>query len=209
MRFENTEVYNFSGAMRSMRMPYLSHNKSDSGYMPFETKYVIGDNDLDLATRLIKAGNEHCKFLRSIYVDTVITCPQYICAELDTYKINTVRNSSSLQHLGSKREFTRDDFTLEDDILDICQDDFQSYLDLINRTRAKYLETNDYKYFRFLRQLLPMGYNYTFSFSTNYAQLRNMYMQRKNHRLKEWNTDFVEWIVSLPYSQLITIESEK
>ena len=195
MKFENTKVYNFDGAIESMRMPMMSHNKSDSFYDE-DGFYIIGDADMKLAQNLIKGGAEHAKYLRTIYVNTVITCPQYFAAELDTYKIGTVRNSSSLMHKGASRDFTVEDFTFDGDSLEL-----QPIIDQVNYYRRLYVDTKDYKYFRMMRQILPMGYNYTFSFSTNYAQLRNMYMQRvKNpHRLKEWTEDFANWLKTLPY----------
>lgn len=197
MKFENTKVYNFDGAIESMRMPMMSHNKSDSFYDE-DGFYIIGDADMKLAQNLIKGGAEHAKYLRTIYVNTVITCPQYFAAELDTYKIGTVRNSSSLMHKGASRDFTVEDFTFDGDPLDL-----QPIIDQVNYYRKLYVDTKDYKYFRMMRQILPMGYNYTFSFSTNYAQLRNMYIQRvKNpHRLKEWTEDFANWLKTLPYSK--------
>lgn len=197
MKFENTKVYNFDGAIESMRMPMMSHNKSDSFYDE-DGFYIIGDADMKLAQNLIKGGAEHAKYLRTIYVNTVITCPQYFAAELDTYKIGTVRNSSSLMHKGASRDFTVEDFTFDGDPLDL-----QPIIDQVNYYRKLYVDTKDYKYFRMMRQILPMGYNYTFSFSTNYAQLRNMCIQRvKNpHRLKEWTEDFANWLKTLPYSE--------
>ena len=201
MKFENTKVYNFEGAIESMRMPMMSHKKSDSFYDE-DGYFIIGDADMKLAQSLIKGGAEHAKYLRTIYVNTVITCPQYFAAELDTYKIGTVRNSSSLMHKGASRDFTKDDFTIDED--DGLSEDALSYaLDNINYYRRKYVETKDFKYFRIMRQLMPMGYNYTFSFSTNYAQLRNMWLQRIDtpHRLKEWTEDFALWIKSLPYAE--------
>lgn len=197
MKFENTKVYNFDGAIESMRMPMMSHNKSDSFYDE-DGFYIIGDADMKLAQNLIKGGAEHAKYLRTIYVNTVITCPQYFAAELDTYKIGTVRNSSSLMHKGASRDFTVEDFTFDGDPLDL-----QPIIDQVNYYRKLYVDTKDYKYFRMMRQILPMGYNYTFSFSTSYAQLRNMCIQRvKNpHRLKEWTEDFANWLKTLPYSE--------
>lgn len=197
MKFENTKVYNFEGAIESMRMPMMSHKKSDSFYDE-DGYFIIGDADMKLAQNLIKGGSEHAKYLRTIYVNTVITCPQYFAAELDTYKIGTVRNSSSLMHKGASRDYTIDDFTFDD-----YESELQPIIDQLNYYRQKYVETKDYKYFRLMRQIMPMGYNYTFSFSTNYSQLRNMYIQRvKNpHRLKEWTEDFALWIESLPYAK--------
>ena len=412
MEFDRTKVYNLEGAMYAMRMPYMSHDQSDS-YWDEDNNYIIGNADMKLALKLIRGGSEHAKLLRTISADTAITAPQYWIAEMQTYKIGTICNSSSLQHKGASRDFTIRDFTVEDkrvyDILDppvrdfnkenpltypyeteeykifkspdtgreykiykngkifACafeyRDNFKSgrdrhypekevmpfqvrgywavridgrlnkhymvhrlvamtwlkdtykeglevnhknknrgdnsvenlewvtraeneahkretykaplyvnykthlnfkkydgtlifsivqdkknmsydelskkyglsvsalqniiykynhiddkqflydycdfwreTIDTLNDLRKAYIETKDYKYFRMMRQLMPMGYNYTYSWSTNYAQLRNMWLQRvKNpHRLKEWTVDFAQWIDSLPYAdQLI------
>lgn len=200
MKFENTTVHNIGGAIRSMRMPMMSHDKSDSHYN--NGNFIIGEADMKLAKNLIHSGTEHSKFLRSIYVDVVITAPQYWIAELQTYKIGSVCNSSSLQHKGASRDFTLDDFTFDgQDELNL--DTLRIAVNAVNYYRRKYIETKDYKYFRMMRQLMPMGYNYTFSFSTNYAQLRNMWLQRvyHPHRLKEWTEDFAQWIDGLPYAE--------
>jgi len=205
MKFENTKVYNIDGAVEAMRMPMMSHAKSDSYFLP-DGSYHLGDADKKLAQNLIKGGAEHSKFLREIYIHTIITCPQYFAAELDTYKIGTVRNSSSLMHKGASRDFTIDDFTFDGDISDL-----QPIINQINYYRQKYIETKDYKYFRMMRQIIPMGYNYTFSFSTDYTQLRNIWLQRVDnpHRLKEWTEDFSNWLKSLPYAdELIFYKGE-
>ena len=202
MELKDTKVCNIDGAIRSMRMPMMSHNKSDS-YMDSNGDYIIGEADMKLAQNLIKGGSEHSKFLRTIYVDVVIIAPIYVASEIDTYKIGTVRNSSSIMHKGASRDFTINDFTWDGDV-----EELQSDIDKVNYYRKLYVETKDYKYFRMMRQKLPSGYNYTFSFSTSYAELRNMWLQRvKNpHRLKEWTEDFAKWIDSLPYAdELIKI----
>jgi hypothetical protein len=205
MEFRNTEVFNIEGALRSMRNPKNSWHKSDSEYEYDQHKddwlYVIGENDLDLAQRLVRAGTEHSKFMRSIFVSVDIVCPTYIAAELDTYKVGTTRNSCSLQHKGSSRDFEISDFTVDNPYDQI----WNTVISYVNTLRKKYLETKDYTYFRQMRQLMPMGYNYTFTWTANYAVLRNIYKQRCNHSLKEWH-EFCEWIETLPYAkELITI----
>lgn len=207
MEFRNTEVFNIEGALRSMRNPKNSWHKSDSKYEydqhydNGDWLYVIGKNDLDLAQRLVKAGTEHSKFMRSIFVSVDIVCPTYIAAELDTYKVGTTRNSCSLQHKGSSRDFEISDFTVDNPDDQI----WDTIINYVNTLRKKYLETKDYTYFRQMRQLMPMGYNYTFTWTANYAVLRNIYKQRRNHSLKEWH-EFCEWIETLPYAkELITI----
>lgn len=188
-----------------MRQPLQSFDKSDSYYThKFDTtrhhnveKFVIGEEDMKLCKNLIKAGSEERKFLRQIFVSVDITMPSYFASELDTYKIATVRNSSSLQHKGASRDFVLDDFELDDNF--VLKEYFESHLlPAINEFREMYEDTKDYKYFRCMRQLIPMSYKYTITYTCNYENLLNMYMSRKNHRLKEWH-DFCDWCETLPY----------
>lgn len=174
---------------------------------------LIGNNDLSLAQRLLKAGTSDAKFMRQINVSVDITAPVYWLAELDTYKIATTRNSTSLQHKGMSRDYTLNDFSIDNIKLvplesgkeTSSNDDLQIIIDLVNKYRQLYKQTKDYRYFRVMRQLMPMGYNYTITWTSNYAGLRNMYFQRKNHQLTEWRKDFCEWVESLPYGKdLIT-----
>lgn len=208
MKFEHTEVNGFANAVIGMRNPMMSHKQSDSIYYPLQNRYVMGPKDLDLAQRLLATGSDSDgKFLRMIHVSTQITAPTYFCAELDTYKVGTTRNSSSLQHKGMSRDYTIDDFTIEDN--EEMKSAFQDQiLPLINQYRRLYKETNDYKYFRMMRQLIPMSYNYTFMWDANYAVIRNMYRQRVTHphRLREWTEDFAEWVKTLPYAKELIIE---
>ena len=200
MKFENTETFNWEGAVRAARNPLNSWSLIDSHWNEDHSQYILGTNDLSLLTRLVKAGSSHRKFARMIFVSVDITCPQYFAAELDTYKINTVRNSCSFQHKGVSKIFVLSDFTIEEGT------DLDPWDDLIlelNRLRHLYLETKDYKYFRMIRQLLPSGYNYRFTYTCNYENLITMCSkeQRRNHRLKEWSEDFIGWARNLPYAQ--------
>lgn len=219
MNIENTNVYGFEDAIRGMRNPLNSWGNSDSYYIKSVdgSEYILGEKDKDLCHRLLSTPSDSdSKFLRMIYVNTDVVAPVYWVQELDTYKISTVRDSCSLQHKGMSRDYTLDDFTLEDgniipvEIYDDNRDEsfkdcIKIYLDaVINPLRQKYKKTGDYKYFRAMRQALPMGYNYRFTWSANYAVLRNIYRQRKSHRLSEWH-EFCKWIESLPYAEdLIT-----
>lgn len=146
MKFENTEVFNFAGAFRGMRNPMNSWDKSDSGEELEEhfgysiNKYVIGKNDLELAQRLIKAGSEHRKFLRQIFISVDITAPSYFMAELDTYKIGVTRNSSSFQHKGTSKRFAIDDFEVDDEIKEVLRIKNKEFPDLFYS-----YETNEFK----------------------------------------------------------------
>lgn len=224
MKFENTRVYGIDTAIRSMRMPLQSFDKADSEWIydeiippittdEYQKSFQIGEKDLDLAHRLLSTGTDSdSKFLRSISVYTELTAPVYYLAELDTYKIGTVRNSSSLQHTGAKRDFTISDFTTDPMYphdVKIMQETWAKLIETINLLRQMYKETNDYHYFRLMRQLMPMSFNYTISWTANYQVLRTIYFQRRNHRLKEWTDNFIPWIESLPYAKdLITYEGE-
>ena len=223
MNIENTNVYGFEDAIRGMRNPMSSWAKSDS-YIDDNKNFILGDVDKDLCHRLLSTlSDSDSKFLRMIYVNTDIVAPVYWVQEIDTYKISTVRDSCSLQHRGMTRDYALDDFTFEHDFtiqLAIPEDGIaydETFIEVmgdyinnvINPLRQKYKETKDYKYFRAMRQALPMGYNYRFTWSANYAVLRNIYRQRKSHRLSEWH-EFCKWIESLPYAEdLITYGIKK
>ena len=208
MKFENTQVTGIDTAIRSMRMPLQSFDKSDS------EGFVIGEKDLDLCHRLLSGNDADAKFLRSIHVYTEITAPVYLLQELQTYKIATVSNSSSIQHTGAKKDFTVQDFTIDDcyaSDIGFIQTTWKNIIDAINTLRRLYKKTNDYKYFRLMRQLVPMGYNYTVAWTANYQVLRTIWKQRikQKHRLVEWEL-FGDWMKQLPYAEdLIFYEGVK
>ena len=225
IKIENTEVYGWEAAIRGMRNPMNSWDKSDSCFCRYEPDCEaactmhIGPNDLTLMKQLIKAGTDHSKFTRMINVTLDITAPLYWWKEFDTYKVGTVRNSCSTMHKIADKEFTLDDFSHEHLI---CQEDthlsfepiplphnmLSFMVECLNKARAYYLKTNDKKYWWQMIQLLPSSYNQRATVQLNYAVLRNMYHARKNHKLDEWK-EFCEWIEGLPYSELITMEKEK
>ena len=206
MKFENTEVYGFKRALKGMRNPLESWHKNDT--VEENGKVVIGENDLDLAQRLIKSGSEHRKFMRQIFVSVDITGPLYWWKEFDTYKIGTVANSCSTMHKIHAKRFEREDFSIEH-ILNCDEHHWMVCMDNIiasmNVAREKYLETKDKKYWWQMIQLLPTSYNQKRTVMLNYAVLRNIYHARAGHKLDEWQ-QFREWIESLPYSELITME---
>lgn len=237
IKFEKDAVYNFENAIRGMRNPLDSWEKSDSfmgcvehgrhnkeavrkqckdctDYCNMRSNYHIGDNDMDLALRLIKAGSEHCKFLRQIFVSVDITAPFYWWKEFDTYKVGTVANSCSTMHKIADKEFTLDDFSFEHllDGLDAHEDgplycqfmplDVLSdvIIPILNKSREKHLETKDKKYWWQMIQLLPTSYNQKRTVTMNYQNLMSIYKQRKGHKLDEWSK-FRKWIESLPYTK--------
>ena len=196
MKFENTKVYNIVRAVYSARNPMNSWAKSDSDL----DKDILGISDLTLAQKLIKAGSEHRKFMRQIFVSVDITAPAYFMAELDTYKIGITRNSSSFMHKGTSRPFELSDFEIDDSNDNWNCVSWKNIIQTLNLVREKYLETKDNKYFRLLRQLLPNGYLYQSTITMNYENILNMIHQRKNHRLVEWSDKFINWAKSLPYA---------
>ena len=202
IKVENIETFGLYGAMRGMRNPLNSWDKADTTvYQEHDREFInIGVNDLNLATRLIKAGTEHRKFLRMIHVQMDVTAPLYWWKEADTYKVGTTTNSCSTMHKIAAKEFTLDDFSHEHLIDD--QDDFEnengqtsSYkdflyydvLDVLNTARRQYLETKDKKYWWQMIQLLPSSYNQRRTWDISMETLLSILHQRKNHKLDEWN----------------------
>lgn len=203
MVFENTEVMNFKGAIRGMRNPLNSWDRSDSTF--YDDKTVLGENDLSLMRRLIKAGSEHRKFMRQIFVSTDVIMPMYVAAEWDTYKCGTTRNSCSFQHKGVSKPFEITDFqcpSKEDEVY------LAPVIDSLNILRDAYLKTKNYDYFLSIRRLLPSSYLYRFTWTGSYENIYNMYHQRKNHKLDDWSINFVKWVKSLPYAKELILNDD-
>ena len=213
MKFENTEVFNFQGAFRGMRNPMSSWDKSDSGEELEEhfgysiNKYVIGKNDLELAQKLIKAGSEHRKFLRQIFVSVDITAPLYWWKEFDTYKVGTVANSTSTMHKLASTPITKECFEMDD--FENLEDLEYPFAHVWEHTiknceilRQKYNETKDKRYWKELIRLLPESWLQKRTITMNYENLLNMYNQRciHLHKLTEWSITFKEWVETLPYA---------
>jgi hypothetical protein len=223
IKIECTHVDGWVSAIRGMRNPMNSWEQSDSGYGCVDQlcencnfdynwcgntgEYKIGEKDLDLMKRLVKAGSDHSKFMRMITVTCDITAPLYWWKEFDTYKVGTVRNSCSTMHKIHAKEFTKDDFSYENVLDDVATIDYS--LGRLNYARSKYLETKDKRYWYSMIQFLPSSYNQKATVQINYAVLRNMYHGRKNHKLDEWSVDFCNWIKTLPHSELITGENDE
>ena len=217
MQFEKTEISSFKPALRGMRNPMNSWAKSDTN----QCLHHIGPNDLDLAQRLIHGGPEHAKFMRQIIVWVDITAPLYWWKEFDTYKVGTVANSTSTMHKLAAAPITKEMFEFDNNSDDIIVDQgksicgeweyvFSDYIDdiidMCENLRLKYIETNDKSYWRALVQILPNAFLQTRTVSLSYANLRNIYFQRRNHKLKEWH-QFCDWIATLPYAkELIMLE---
>lgn len=216
IKVENIDIWGFEHAIRGMRNPMNSWGKSDSSY-EFSYPYVVGPNDLDLMRRLFKAGTEHRKYLRQIFVSLDITAPLYWWKEFDTYKVGTVANSCSTMHKIAAKEFELDDFSWEQLLntgCDLIEYTWQNGLfkqmvqplqlltDFIipslNVCREKYLESKDKDYWWQMIQLLPSSYNQKRTVTLNYENVMTMIKQRTGHKLDEWN-QFVEILKGLPY----------
>lgn len=197
IKIENTVVYGWEAAVRGMRNPMNSWDKSDS------KGNVIGENDLELMKKLVKAGSDHSKFMRMINVSVDIVAPRYWWAEYDTYKVGTVRNSCSTMHKIHDKTFTLEDFSTEQ-LNTISENMIKNVIDVLNVNRDLFIETKDKFYWWQMIQLLPSSYNQRSTVQLNYAVLRNMYHSRKAHKLDEWRA-FCKWIEELPYSELITL----
>ena len=217
MKFENTKVWGFEHAIRGMRNPMNSWDKSDSCYGNNEIgleSYVVGENDLKLMKKLIKAGPEHRKFLRQIFISVDITAPLYWWKEFDTYKVGTVANSCSTMHKLKDTPITSNCFEMSgyEDIPMVLNafgktDDFWYWLiEALEYLRQKYLETKDKKYWYELIRMLPESWLQKRTVTMNYENVANMYSQRLHHKLSEWSTDFIQWADSLPYfKELFTV----
>lgn len=232
INIENVEVHGWKAAIRGMRNPMNSWERSDSEFYDMADylerlfhkgpgasepipAFVIGPNDHDLMMRLARAGSEHAKYRRMIVVWLDVTAPLYWWAEADTYKVGTVRNSCSKMHKIHSKEFTMDDFSHEhltyyDHDGELCRDfrdELECLIDELNFARELFNETGDKKWWWQMIQLLPSSYNQRATLMLNYEVLSNIYHQRKNHKLDEWR-EFCKWIKTLPYSELITLEEK-
>lgn len=232
IKIEKTDVYGWEPAIRGMRNPMNSWDKSDSYYcditmdkgglgMGDRADYRIGTNDHDLMMRLAKAGSVHAKYRRMITVTVDITAPLYWWKEFDTYKVGTVANSCSTMHKIHAKEFTLDDFSHEH-LADSKKypfaqvaplDCLKETIKVLNGFRDAHMEhdTSPFKdvfgtkkdlWWQMI-QLLPSSYNQKRTIQLNYEVLAGMYRDRKNHKLDEWHT-FCEWVEQLPYSEIIT-----
>lgn len=204
IKIENVDVYGWEAAIRGMRNPLNSWDKSDLERDDDGIVWSLGENNTQLMKQLIKAGTDHSKFMRMITVTFDITAPMYWLKEAATYKVGTVRNSCSTMHTIHKKEFTLDDFSHEHlgkelKILEVV-------IISLNAARERYLKSKDKADWWQMIQLLPSSYNQRSTVQLNYAVLRNIYHARKGHKLDEWKI-FCKWIEEeLPYSELITME---
>ncbi len=205
LKTERTSVMNLENAIRGARNPMNSWARMDSAYDE-AGNYILGENDLDLAKRLARAGSDHRKYLRQIFVSVDITAPLYWWKEFDTYKVGTVANSTSTMHKIHAKAFERDDFS--HDRLDAgglaALDALIAYLE--SERQAFVANKENRQSWHNMIQLLPSSYNQMRTVTMNYENLINIYYARRTHKLAEWHT-LCDWILSLPYArELICIK---
>lgn len=213
MLFEDTSVYNIYNAILGARNPKNSWNKSDSIFKGYNGKIentVIGENDLKLAQTLIKAGSEHRKFMRQIFVSVDITAPLYWWKEFDTYKVGTVSNSCSTMHKLADTPITKECFEMDDfENIEVGVQNFIisqywfDYIECLESLRKKYNKTKDKHYWKELIRLLPESWLQKRTVTMDYENLLAMCSkgQRRFHKLTEWSKAFIDWARTLPYAQ--------
>jgi len=198
---------NLENAVRGARNPMNSWGRMDSGYNE-NHEYILGPNDLDLAKRLRKAGSDHRKFIRQIFVSVDITAPLYWWKEYDTYKVATVANSTSTMHKIHSRPFSMDDFS-HDHLTEDGYAFMETIVNKLEKIRLRYVEQGKKKEDWYnLIQLLPSSYNQMRTCTLNYETLIHIYYARRNHKLAEWHT-FCDWISALPYGKELIIAAEE
>ena len=222
MKFDKTEVFGIESATRGMRNPLESWHKSDSYWGNNEyslESYVLGENDISLMQKLIKAGTEHRKFMRQIFVSVDITAPLYWWKEFETYKVGVTANSTSTMHKLTSKPITVDCFEMGDfdssvyvynvDNEQVTTWEFwkQHLIPYLEELRKQYNETKDKSYWKELIRLLPESWLQTSVLDLNYETLRNIYAWRKNHKLTEWHT-FCDWIRTLPYAEELILNDK-
>ncbi len=205
IRMERTSVMNLENAIRGARNPMNSWARSDS-YYDESGRYILGPNDLDLARRLRRAGSDHRKYLRQIFVSVDVTAPLYWWKEYDTYKVATVANSTSTMHKITSEPFSLDDFS-HDHMTPGTEAFMRTVVAELEAIRLRYLATKDKKDWYDIIQLLPSSYNQMRTCSFNYETLINIYFARKDHKLAEWHT-FCDWILTLPYARELIVCAE-
>lgn len=206
IKIENCVVSNIARSVYSARNAMNSWERSDSDL----ERDALGENDLALAKRLVRAGTDHSKFMRMINVVVDITAPRYWWTEFDTYKVGTAANSCSTMHKIAAKEFTASDFSVEHigdtpNCDPMYNEALETILCVLNEARHCFLDTKDKSYWWQMIQLLPQSYNQLRTVSLNYAVLQNMYRARKDHKLDEWHT-FCEWAETLPYFKELVID---
>ena len=198
LKTERISVMNLENAMRGARNPLNSWAKSDSAY-DGDGNYILGENDLSLATRLCAAGSDHRKFIRQIMVSMDITAPLYWWKEFDTYKVGTVANSTSTMHKIHAKPFELADFST-DHLTGESLAEFEKFIAYIETVRLRYMDSKDKAHWYDMIQLLPSSYNQMRTVTLNYEVLAGIYFARRTHKLDEWHT-LCDTILELPYAR--------
>ena len=204
---ERISVMNMENAVRGARNPMNSWARMDSTYDE-KGNFLLGENDRDLCRRLAKAGSDHRKFLRQIFVSLDITAPLYWWKEFDTYKVATVANSTSTMHKIHAKPFSREDFS-HDRLTPDALEALDALIVFLEKERLSFVENKDRTHWHNIIQLLPSSYNQLRTVTLNYETLINIYYARRHHKLAEWHT-LCEAIASLPYAEdLILVKEEE
>ncbi len=206
LKVERISVMNFENAMRGARNPMNSWDRYDS-FTDENGNFVFGENDLALAKKLCKAGSDHRKFIRQIFVSVDVTAPLYWWKEYDTYKVGTVANSTSTMHKITSKAFSREDFSC-DMMREETLEKFDGVIEFLEALRNEYLQTKDKAVWYDIIQYLPSSYNQMRTCTFNYENLRNIYKSRKHHKLKEWHI-FCDFIRELPYANELILGEEE
>lgn len=204
IKLERTSVMNFGNAMRGARNPLNSWDRYDS-YTDAEGNFVFGDNDLTLARKLCRAGSDHRKFIRQVFISVDITAPIYWWKEYDTYKVGTVANSTSTMHKIHSKPFEMSDFST-DHLVPSALLHMENMVLVLENIRKEYISTNDKSLWYSIIQLLPESYNQMRTCTFSYENAASMYNARKNHKLEEWHT-FCSWVCSLPYFKELFLDN--
>lgn len=205
LKVDRISVMNMENAIRGARNPLNSWARMDS-YYDEKGNFILGENDLSLATRLAKAGSDHRKYLRQIFVSMDITAPLYWWKEFDTYKVGTVANSTSTMHKIHAKEFTREDFSIESLTGDAAVA-MDALIGCLESERQKYLESKDKAHWMNMIQLLPTSYNQLRTVTMNYEVLIGIYYARRTHKLNEWHV-LCDEIAKLPYAENLILIKE-
>ena len=206
LEITNCSVYNFDNALRGARNPLNSWDRSDS-YFDEENHFVFGENDLTLLSKLCRAGSDHRKFMRQIFVSVDVKAPLYWWKEFDTYKVGTTANSTSTMHKIHSAPFSVDDFSadrLDEDSLTFLG----GIIEYLEKERLLFNETKDKRHWWNMIQLLPTSYQQLRTCTMSYECLTSMYFSRRSHKLDEWHV-FCDMIETLPYAEGLILECGK
>ena len=205
LEISKTSVMNIDNAIRGARNPMNSWARSDS-YYDEDGEFHLGEADIIFGAKLCKAGSDHRKFIRQIFVSVDILAPLYWWKEFDTYKVGTVANSTSTMHKIQAKAFSRDDFS-HDHMSDVALSCLDATITCLEERRQKFLETKDKSYWYDMIQLLPSSYNQLRTVTMNYENLMNIYYARRFHKLDEWHV-VCDWIESLPYAKEFILDAK-